>query len=78
MNNILTRLLALARITNDEGMESATLSVHLVGGDWIAAICPFASKVPLLDSNGDESLAARGNTPRDAIRALDNKLWGLA
>ena len=63
---------------NAEPGEVVTLVVHLVKGyGWLAAICPYGTRVPLLDKDANYSLAARGNSPMEAITALNDKLPGL-
>lgn len=46
-------------------------------GDWLAAIVVEGTKMPLLDNDGDHSLAATGASPLDAMRELDAKLGRL-
>jgi hypothetical protein len=72
MNNI---ALAMHHLAHIEENGTVTLVVHNPG-PWYAALCPFGSKVPYLDKNGEESLCARGDSPFMAILALNDKLPG--
>ena len=73
MKHITDRLAVLAGMTDDE--------VSLVlwrrpqdCGLWLASICPFGSKIPLLDSHANESLAALGSSPMGALAMLNARL----
>lgn len=85
MNNVLNRMAALAMwAKHEETAMAPTLIVthrqgnfHTGNGPWVAAICEFGTHMPLLCNDGEASLAAAGETPMEAMRNLDTKLWRL-
>ncbi len=84
MINITHRLAVISQMAHAEGLGRAKLIVHYREGNhhtgsgpWIAAIAHDEDLMPLLDSVGDQSLAAAGETPLEALRNLDDKLGTL-
>lgn len=84
MDNIIHRVEALALMAAADVMPPPIMIVrfcegnhHTGTGPWVAAICEFGSSMPLLDSEGEQSLAAAGVTPMEAMRNLDAKLGTL-
>lgn len=69
-------VLAKMALMSEPG-DTPNLSVHMCEGHWIAAICPLGSRMALLDILSVESLAAKGDTPMDAIEALDYRLYSM-
>ena len=84
MIHIAQRLAVLSGMAHHEGLGRVKLiiyyrdgNMHTGQGPWIAAITHEEDLMPLLDSQGEESLAAAGETPVMALNTLESKLARL-